>query len=218
MASVLGNGDAAGIQAADAAMDFIQLHMGVTEEEHRACGQRGEIVRVCVMTVGQVEGIPIQQQLGKLRKAGEGKHHLVNLCLAVAPDGDDFVLEGRQHGNDLFRGVVPGKVVPGAMVEQVAQQDNSVRLLLLNQIQQLFAPEGGAVDIGRNYKFHRLPPKTAGQCPAQCIKKFKDMLSLRTSAGTLVWPLPGIPSGHNPFPFPSHGRGRWMRSLPENVQ
>ena len=118
-----------------------------------------------MVPVGQVEGFSVQQQFGELRHTGEGEHHLIHLRLAVAPDGDDAVLQIGQHGDHLLGGVVPGQVVPGAVVEQVAQQHQPVRLFPVNKFHQLAAPEGGAVDIGRDNQFHNDTSKNSGAVP-----------------------------------------------------
>ena len=129
--------------------------MGVPEQEHAALRQGRKIIRVVVMSMGQIEGFPVQKQLGKLRHAGKRQNHLVNLRLTVAPNRDDVFPVPAQHGDHLLRRVVPGQVVPGAVVQQISQQNQPVRAFRLDQVAKAAAPEGAAVNVGRNQQFHK---------------------------------------------------------------
>ena len=102
---LLGNGHTAGVQAADAAADLIQLHMGMTGEEHASLGQGRQIVGAVVVAVGQIKGLSVHQELRVICHAGEGQHHLVHLGFAVAPHAAELRLQAVQQRNDLFRGI-----------------------------------------------------------------------------------------------------------------
>ena len=60
MGAILGDGHAAGVQAADAVSHFVHLHMGMAEQENGALRQGRQIIRIRVVAVGQVEGFAIQ--------------------------------------------------------------------------------------------------------------------------------------------------------------
>lgn len=158
MAAVLGDGNAAGVQTADSVDALVQLHMGVAEEEDAALGELGQVLRSRVMAVGQVENLAVGKKLAVLRKTGEGQHHLVHLCLAVAPDGQDPIFQGAEHGNHFLGSVIPGQVVPGTVVEKVPQKKHLVRVLPFDFFAEPAAPVGAAVNIGRNDEFHSHSP------------------------------------------------------------
>ena len=159
VAAVLGNGHAAGVQDEGVALTLGVLHMDVAEGESAARGQWGQVVRVEEMAVGGKEGAAVlQHQGGVVRHDGELQHHLVHLGVAVAPHGDDLVLQAVEHGDDLFGGVALGQVVAGAVIEQVAQQQNFVRLFGVDARQQFFTVVGRPVQVGGDEQFHSFSP------------------------------------------------------------
>ena len=128
--------------------------MGVAGQE-RAAAQRGQRIGICMVAVGQVHGDAVALQQGVVRHAGEGEHHLVHLGLAVSANGENSVLQAGQHGDHGFRGIVPGQVVSRTVVQQVAQQNDLIGFFSFNQLHQLAAPIGGAVDVGCDDEFHK---------------------------------------------------------------
>ena len=98
-----------------------------------------------------------QGQQRVVRHHGEGKQHLVDLRVAVAPDaqgrGGAFV---QQPGH--FLGVVLLRQgIPGAVVEQVDQEEEAVGLFCLEALQHLAAGVGRAVDVRCKQDFHIIP-------------------------------------------------------------
>ena len=66
------------------------------------------------------------------------------------------IIEKRKYLPDCLRDMLlAGQVVPGAVVQQVSQQDQPVRFLRLYQVTTAAAPEGAAVNVGRNQQFHK---------------------------------------------------------------
>ena len=163
VAAVLGDGHGAGVQAADAVHHLVQLHMGVAREE-RAAVQRGQLVGICVVAVGQVHGDSVALQQGVVGHAGKGQHHLVHLGLAVAPDRQDLVLQRGQHGDHLLGGILPGQIISRTVVQKIAQQDDLIRIFRFDQLTQLAAPICGAVDVGCNDQFHNFLQKRTRHC------------------------------------------------------
>ena len=147
MAAILGDGHAAGIQAADACAGFVQLHMGVTAEENRTRLQGRQLIGTVQMTVGQIEGQPLRFHHGIVCHAGKGQHHLIYFRFAVSANGQNPILPCAQHGDHLLGRVTLWQVVAGAVVKQIAQQNDSVRLLGFNCIHKLSAPVGRAVNV-----------------------------------------------------------------------
>ena len=70
-----------------------------------------------------------------------------NYGLGLGVDAEDPVLPLIQHGEDGLRVIARRKVVPGAVVQQVAQQHQAASSLPLHQVQQLPAVQGAAVDV-----------------------------------------------------------------------
>ena len=110
-------------------MNLIHFNMGVTEEKHTALGQGREVLGIVMMAMGQIQGKTIGEDHGAVSQAGEGQNHLIHLRLAVAPDSQDDLPVLRKHRDHRFGGIIPGQIVPGTVIEQIAQQEQSVRLL-----------------------------------------------------------------------------------------
>ena len=82
-----------------------------------------------VMPVGGKDKMPVQLHQAVIRQDREGEDHLVHLRLAVAADAEKLGAAVIQKGDDLLWGVAVGQVVPGSVIEQVAQEQDAVRLL-----------------------------------------------------------------------------------------
>ena len=61
----------------------------------------------------------------------ENQYHLVDLCVAVASDGDDLVSYPVKDLYYFFRLIIGRKIIPRAMVEQVPQKDQPVSFACL---------------------------------------------------------------------------------------
>ena len=62
--------------------------------------------------------------------------------------------QGIQHGNYLFGGIALRQVVAGAVVQNIPQQQQLVRLLALHGGKQLPAVKSRTVQVGCNHQFH----------------------------------------------------------------
>ena len=129
-------------------------HMGVSVEEHRTLGHGGQMGLVPQMAVGDVEGHAVGLHQGVVCQNGEVQHHLVHLAVAVATDGGYPLLETVEHGAGLGTVVLLRQRVPGAVVEEVSQEQNPVRRFPLQCSHQLGAEMGGPVDIRGDQQFH----------------------------------------------------------------
>ena len=98
--------------------------------------------------------MPVPFQQGVFGQHGEFQDHLVHLGFAVAPDAENPVLDAVQQPDDLFGGIAFGQVVPGPVVQQVAQKKQSVGPFGTEPFQQLPGEQGGPMDIRSNEPFH----------------------------------------------------------------
>ena len=103
-----------------------------------------------------VEDHAVGLQEGVVGHNGELQHHLVHLAVAVSPHRHNPILDAVEHVIGLGAVVLLRQSVPGAMVEQIPQQQHLIRLFRLNPGHQLGTVVGGAVDIGSNQQFHRV--------------------------------------------------------------
>ena len=92
----------------------------------------------------------VQQAI--LRQDGKIQHHLVHLAVAVATDAEQVVFLFVEQADYLLGVVVLGQRISGAVVEKVSQQQQPVRLLPLESVQQRLAAGGVAVDIRGNHQ------------------------------------------------------------------
>ena len=100
------------------------------------------------VAMGGKEGeVRLRLNQGVICHTGEGQHHLVHLCLAVAPHGQNPVLQTGEHGDDILGPVALGQIVPGTVIEQIPQKEQLVRIFRLYPVQKLAAKQGGAVNV-----------------------------------------------------------------------
>ena len=70
------------------------------------------------------------------------EHHLVHLCLAVAADTVQLILQRIQHGDDFLRRIVPRKIISRSMIENVAEKKHARSPFPLPGLQQFPAVIG----------------------------------------------------------------------------
>ena len=101
----------------------------------------------CQVAVGGVDGAAVQAQQAVFCHDGEVQHHLVHLRVAVAPDAQQCFLHAVQQGRHRLGVVALRQIVPGPVVQQVPQQQNSVRPGRLGGLEQLPAVVRGPVEV-----------------------------------------------------------------------
>ena len=69
-----------------------------------------------------IDYAPAKRQDGVLGKHGEGKHHLVDLAVAVSAYRQNAALQGIEHGDDSRRVVFVGEPVARSVIKYVAEQ------------------------------------------------------------------------------------------------
>ena len=155
-AAVLGNRGGAGIDVGEAFVMGEGGDVRVAAEEHVAWHERRRIGLAVYVAVGGVEDAAAQGQDAVIGHHWEAEHHLVYLCLAVAAHAEEMFADAIEHFNYALRGVVVREIVAGAVVEQVAQQQQARLALRVPGLQQALTPTRGAVDVGCDHEFHGL--------------------------------------------------------------
>lgn len=155
--AVLGDGDAAGVEEGDALGGLGQLlYVGVAVKERGAGRQRREQVGVPQVPVGEPEGAAgLVDELGVVAHARKIQHHLVHLGLAVAAHAGDGGGQTVEHGDDLLGSIAARQVVAGAVVEEIAQEDDLVGLLGVDSLHKALAPIGRSMDVASNEILHK---------------------------------------------------------------
>ena len=91
---------------------------------------------------------PVRQfQETVIRQDREVKHHLIHLCITVSPDTEQIILHRIQHGDHFLRRIAFRQVVPRSVIENIPQQEQTVRPFSLICIQHLPAVQGRPVYI-----------------------------------------------------------------------
>ena len=110
------------------------------------------------MHIGGIKAQVIEIKQGIIRHAGEIQHHLVHLCLTVAPDAQYAVPQRIEHGYDLLGSIVLWQVVPGSMIKYVAQKYESLCAALLIGLKQLLTIIRRSVYVGcKQISLHQSP-------------------------------------------------------------
>lgn len=89
------------------------------------------------VSVRQEEQMTSDFHQGIIRQNREVQHHLVYFRFAVAADTENAVCHGIQHRNHSFRIVALRKIIPWAMIENVAKKNQAVRLFAGKCFQKL---------------------------------------------------------------------------------
>lgn len=128
-----------------------EMDVAVTEEVN-AKG-RTTFWRVFV-AVGQEYAFAIVDEEGIIGHARELQEHLIDLGVAIATHGNDTVGHCIEAVGDADAIDTLGDGVARAIVDDVAEDDEEVVLLLGEELEDLLKARQGAVDIGEEEVFH----------------------------------------------------------------
>ena len=106
------------------------------------------------MAVGSVDQPLTHREDRIIRQDGKLQHHLVHLSITVAPHTEKLLLMLVQQWDDLLRGIIPGQIVAGAVIEQISQQEQPILLLPLKCCQHLLTIIEGPMQIRSDHPFH----------------------------------------------------------------
>ena len=114
----------------------------------------GEALLVVDVTVGQekLHALVNQQGIGSLN--GEVEQHLVHFGVAVASHGENLVCALVEEIDDARRIESVGQTVSGTIVQQVAEDDEQIKMVLVKELQHRLQRGHGAVDVGKEKYFH----------------------------------------------------------------
>ena len=133
--AVFGNGHAAGVQSQNLIDLADGFDMGVAKQEDGSRSQGRQVVRIPQMAMGGVEGeVWLRLKQSVVCHAGKGQDHLIDFRLAVAPDGQNMVLQAGEHCDDLLGPVPFGQIIAGTMVQKISQQQELVRHFCLHPV------------------------------------------------------------------------------------
>ena len=96
--------------------------------------QKGRILLVEQMPVGQKESFAFCRKERVVGKNGEFKHHLIDFAIAISTHAKDFILDFVEHSKNLFRRVIVGEIVSRPVIEKVAQKDELVRIFVMEYV------------------------------------------------------------------------------------
>ena len=119
----------------------------MSAEDNIALADIGHIFNVIEMTVGAEEHSVVCPHGHVVSHYGEFQHHLIYLCLTVASYAEQVLFHSVEHFYDFLGSIVLGKIVSGAVIEQVTQENELVRLFDFKALKQLSAAGGGAVEV-----------------------------------------------------------------------
>ena len=157
-AVALGDGGGAGVDIVPPLVPVGCGHVEVPIEQDRPLRHWRYVLLVPEVAVGGVEGEALPLQQGVVRQHGELQYHLVHLAVAVAPHGDDLILDPVEQPRRCHAVVLHGEGIPGTVVEQVPQQQQLLRLFDPEGVQQLLGVEGGPVQVRGDHELHRWSP------------------------------------------------------------
>ena len=109
------------------------------------------------MPVGGVDELFARREDAVIRQHRKVQHHLIHLGIAVASDTAKPVLQAVQLRDDLFGRIVPGQVVPRAVIEQIPQQEQPPGPLPLESLHHPFTIVRRPVQVGCDHPFHSVP-------------------------------------------------------------
>ena len=123
-----------------------------------------------------------ERQRGIIRQNGELQHHLIYLCLTVASYAEQVLFHAVEHFYDFLGSIVLGKIVSGSVIEQVAQENELVRLFDFKALKQLSAAGGGAVEVTVSGKHEVTKVKLAEEVvDPDDIEMLEDLLIAATT-------------------------------------
>ena len=128
--------------------------VGVPIDEDVTRRSLREALLVVDVTVGQekLHALVNQQGIGSLN--GEVEQHLIHFGVAVASHGENLVCALVEEIDDARRIESVGQTVSGTIVQQVAEDDEQIKMVLVKELQHRLQRGHGAVDVGKEKYFH----------------------------------------------------------------
>ena len=129
-------------------------HMGVAAKENIPPRDRRKTCLIILVPMGCKNAVPVQNEKGIIRKNGKGKHHLINLSIAISANAKDTVGDMVQHIYHFLGGISLWQVVSRPVIKDVTEKDELLRALALKSLQKLAGKKCASVDIRCYHIFH----------------------------------------------------------------
>lgn len=181
--------------------------MCMAVQENIAGAERRQVRGVVDVAVRGVDQAASSRENAVIGQDREGQHHLVDLRVAVAADAEEAFAPLVEHGQHLLGRVFIRQIVARAVVENVAQKQESGCSFPVKRGKQLTAVPRRAVDIRCDHELHKTPPQPF----ARSFTTSPAMISPATDGTKAV--LPGISRRSVHLCFAPGGQMQWLRQL-----
>ena len=128
--------------------------MGVSVGKDAAHAERRQAVFVPAVAVGEEEALAVCVENGVVRHHRKLEHHLIDLGVAVAADGEDAVLAAVENGGDLYGVVEVGHAVARSVIQEIAQKDEPVVTDRVGPGESCFERGRNTVDVAHENDLH----------------------------------------------------------------
>ena len=147
LVATLGEGDGSCVADQRAVGRVLKLpEMSVTEEDCIVVAG-GQMVGVVDMAVGEQDAAALVDEEHIVAHHREAEQHLVDLGIAVAAYGDDVIGQRVELSDNALGVDTLGYAVAWPVVEDVAEDEKHVALLLTIEVQCSLQPGQAAVDV-----------------------------------------------------------------------
>ena len=154
MAVFFRNGNGTGVHIGDAVCFFKFRNVGVPGKDEGS----GFYGRERFVTVNGEHFCTVDIEKSLFAEHRKFKNHLVNFGVTVSADTDYIFFDAVEHGDDFLGCVTFGQIVSRAMVKDIAEQEDFIRVLIFKGFEQFFTVKSASVDVGCYHKFHKNAP------------------------------------------------------------
>lgn len=152
--AALGEGDGTRVADERAVGGVLELPKMSVAEEDCVVVPGGQMVGIVDVAVGEQDAAALVDEEHIVAHHRETEQHLVDLGIAVAAYGNDVIGQRVQCRDDALGVDALGDAVAWAVVEDVAEDEKHVTLLLTVEVQCTLQPGKAAVDVGDDQIAH----------------------------------------------------------------
>ncbi len=152
--ATLGEGDGTRVADERAVGSVLELPEMSMAEKDCVVVAGGQMVGIVDVAVGEQDAAALVDEQDIVAHHREAEQHLVDLGIAVAAYGDDVIGQWVQCRDDALGVDALGDAVARSVVEDVAEDEKHVALLLTVEVQCTLQPWQTAVDIGDDQIAH----------------------------------------------------------------
>ena len=100
----------------------------MTVKKDIAMVQGWEGFQIMVVTVCSIDQSVVDCQYAVICQDGKFQHHLIYFCITVSANAEEPVFDFIQRGQHFLGCVVPGKIISGAVIEDITQNQQPICL------------------------------------------------------------------------------------------